>query len=293
MGERYDRIVEFEDKLHQWTKGLFLEERMIFAEMAELMLYPLEQFPDSSKGKDGEKKSVVLMLISRLFNDLEAAKLLILNGYCEQAYMPLRDTIECTMLLRLFQVDEKRALRWVTRAAEYSPRLVRERLDELGIKVPEHAFYPFWSSVAHANLLGCVTKVRETELGEGTLLRTYHFGGYANERWIGLQLNLALLQMLLALVGPLTEIYSEFFSDVVAWHKKVMETVPRLRKCGLGVGIEYDKPAKSSARGTGYPPVDKMVLKVEQKLFDMGLINEAEPADIPAPSGDPTAPEVR
>jgi hypothetical protein len=276
MGDRYDSIVEFEDKLHQRTKGFFLEERLIFAEMAELILSPLEHTPTSFEGVEGHKKSVIGMLISRMFNDFEAAKLLILTGLCEQAYMPVRDSIECMMLIRLFDVDDKRALRWVKRTAQYSPKLVKQRLDELGIEAPEYAFYGPMSMFGHANVLGSVTHVQEKDAGKGALLREYHFGGFANYKWIGMELQMLLVHMLFALVGPLTQIYTQYLPDPDDWRAKVILLVPRLQKCGIDVGMDYDESREVGGEGQGSSRVDKILLRVRQTLFDMDTINEAE-----------------
>ena len=282
MGETYDAVVNFEERLHQWTKGLFLEERMIFAEMAELLFEPLEYFPRLLKGEEADRKSVIPMLISRLFNDFEAAKLLILNGLCEQAYMPLRDGLECMGLIRLFDADGELALRWVTKLAEYHPNDVRRRLEELDVDAPEFAFYGFMSTLSHANVLGSVTHVQERDVGNQTLLRTYHFGGYANEKWIGMQLQALLIQMLFALAGPLTQIYKQYVPNIQEWHDKVVALVPRLQKCGIDIGIDWEDMSEEGEDEL-HPRVKKAILKIEQKLFDMNLINEAEPAEAPLP----------
>lgn len=279
MGERYDSIVQFEEKLHQWTKGLFLEERLIFAEMAELMLEPIESLPPVTEGEEGDKKSALLMLISRLFNDLESAKLLVLTGLCEQAYMPLRDSIECMMLIRLFNADHKRAIRWMTRLAEYSPGDANKRLRELGIAAPEYALYGSLSSLGHANLLGSLTHVEEVDLGDRNVIRVYHFGGFGNPKWISLHLQWALIHMFFALAEPLAQVYWSYLPNRHDWYEDVMALIPRLQKCGANIQAIWPEKPTRPERDREYERAHRQVtakLTARLNYFDMDAINKSQ-----------------
>jgi len=243
------------------------------------MLAPIEHLPLISRGLDGEKKAAVLMLISRMFNDFESAKLLILNGLCEQAYMPLRDTIECMMLIRLFNAEAKRALRWVSRLAEYSPGQVKKRLDELKIDAPEYALYSPLSRLSHANLLGSLTHVQEVNLGDRNLLRTYHFGGFRNDKWIGRELQFALIHMIFALVGPLGQTYWLHLPDPHGWYEDVMALMPRLQKCGADIEAIWPEMPTRHERDAEYERARKQVLaklSVKFNYFNMDEINKRE-----------------
>jgi hypothetical protein len=279
MGERYDRVVEFEENLHQWAKGLFLEERMIFKEMAELMLKPIEYLPPVTEGEDGEKKSALLMLISRLFNDLESAKLLALTGLCEQAYMPLRDSIECMMLVRLFNVDDKRAIRWMKRPAQYSPGDAHKRLRELNTDAPEYGFYGSLSTLSHANLLGSLTHVEEVDLGDRNVIRRYHFGGFGNLKWISLHLQWALIHMLFALSDPLAQVYWPYLPNPHDWYEDVMALIPRLQNCGANIQAIWPEKPTRPERDREYERARRQVtakLTVGLNYFDMDTINKSQ-----------------
>lgn len=235
MGERYDGIKEFEEKLSERLKGTFLKERMFFERMSELVLEATE--PLSGYWKDDSKgQSAIMLLNSRLFNDFEAAKCLLMWGLPEQAVMPMRDTVECMMLMRLFEHKPELAKRWVTNLAEYSPKNVNAELKKLGIEPPEHKFYPMLSQISHTNLLASVTRVEETDLNNGSTYFKFHLGGYTNTQIISQYFLLLLILMFLALGGPLARIYASLVKDYRKWWDSVMSLIPDLE--GLGAEIE-------------------------------------------------------
>ena len=141
MGERYDSIKKFEEKLSERLKRTFLKERILFERMSELVLEATEPLAAYWKD-DSEGQPAVMLLNSRMFNDFEAAKCLLMWGLPEQAVMPMRDTIECMMLMRLFEHKPELARRWVTNLAEYSPGNVNAELKKLGVDAPEYRLYP-------------------------------------------------------------------------------------------------------------------------------------------------------
>ncbi|MFJ5486615.1 hypothetical protein ACIKTA_02780 [Hansschlegelia beijingensis] len=77
----------------------------------------------------------IQLLGIRLFNDLGAAVGLIMTGYCQASTMQIRDALETTFLIDLFQSDRQRIAAWralddATRRKEYSAVKVRTILDD-------------------------------------------------------------------------------------------------------------------------------------------------------------------
>lgn len=101
MGDEYETIEKVGNEIFEWYKGVLLKERLLYSEMIELLL-------ESIKPLEGYRKDTVydelslLTVFTRLFNDAEGAKGLLLRGLPSQANIVIRDIIECTMLFRLF-----------------------------------------------------------------------------------------------------------------------------------------------------------------------------------------------
>ena len=105
MGEEYEtsypKIEEVEAKIFEWHKGVFLKERLLFAGMIELILESFKPLSGRRKETD-EGELAMSTLATRMFNDAEGAKQLLLWGLPDQAQPLTRDIIECMMLFRLF-----------------------------------------------------------------------------------------------------------------------------------------------------------------------------------------------
>lgn len=262
----YTSIEKFERALVEWERARCLKERALFRKMMNLILEPLgrstHHFPV------GEQKSVELMLIARLFNDFEAAMRLTLLGLGEQAYMPMRDSIETMLLMKLFGIDSKLATRWVTDLKEYHASNVIAMLKKHGIDLPLNDLYITFSQLGHTNLLASVHVVEEVELGENQLLRTYHFGGMRSEGFIELQLRNLLVLSMIALVSVLAEPYHKIDPEFERWWEEV-RSLPNVLKNELGIGIEYteDQPSDRTAR--------KISMKLNVQAFDPSSVNQS------------------
>jgi len=184
MGRGYADIKSYESSLHTHISEHFSERLSLFDEIMEVYLEPLDEVCGYWHYK--EEKSPTILLLARMFNDFESAKLLLLHGQPEQAMMPTRDIIESMMLLRLFGSDSKLALRWMKDLKEYHPAKVKERLGELKILCPEHAFYQSLSQLAHVNLLSVAHRATEKKQSSNLIVQSYHFGGINNPTWIRL-----------------------------------------------------------------------------------------------------------
>jgi len=165
MGEEYQEIEEVEIKISEWLKGVFLKERLLFAEMLELVLESFKPLGGRRKETD-EGELALATLATRMFNDAEGAKQLLLWGLPDQAQPLIRDIIECTLLFRLFLHKPKTARKWLINLAEYQPGAVNAKLLELGVHAKEYAWYGLLSHGGHSNLLASLSHAQEMNVGE-------------------------------------------------------------------------------------------------------------------------------
>ena len=231
MGEEYEKIEKFGSDIYEWYKGILLKERLLYGEMVELLV-------ESVKPMGGYRKDTVydelalFTLATRIFNNSEGAKHLLLQGLPSQAQIVLRDIIECTMLFRLFLKNPELAKRWLMELKEYQPGDVNTKLLEMSIHAREYAFYGLLSHEGHSNLLASLSSVQEKEVKEG-MLRTFHFGSSRTPETIFfVQQGFLTLFFLLhiSLIEPLAEFYSQH-SDTdsfTTWAKKVNSLFPKL-----------------------------------------------------------------
>lgn len=76
MGGEYEEIEKVEIKISDWLKGRFLKERLLYGEMAELMLESVKPLSGRHRGT-AKSELALLTLATRMFNDLEGAKQLL------------------------------------------------------------------------------------------------------------------------------------------------------------------------------------------------------------------------
>lgn len=271
MGEIYDKVKHFEYALNILAYKHFSKQVAIFEEMMELYLEPIPELNEKWHFDDGKNPTIILL--SRMFNDFESAKLMLLNGLPEQANIPLRDALECMMLFRLFGVDSKLALRWMKNLKEYHPSNVKKRLDELKIDCPEYSFYGMLSHLTHANLLSVVSTVAETKLGDNLLLQTYNFGGMNNPTWIGLVFNTLFIFLYIALRSVLPPVYLPDIKQPEKWWDKVVGLVEKLE--GIVEGIEFEELERSEKDKRAEEEVFRKLgfAKIKAALFDKDTIN--------------------
>jgi hypothetical protein len=181
------------------------------------------------------------LLIARMFNGFEATKHLILHGLCEQIQMPLRDSTECMMLIRLFNRDPKRAQDWVLELKHYPTDQVRDWLSELGEEVPEYELYRRFSQRSHPNLIGSSYRIEEFTQQDGSIeSRTIHYGAYANDEWTALSFKGLLVMMYWSLAIVLPPIYVPFMADAEAWRSEVQSLSSELHELDSNI---WHKPS--------------------------------------------------
>jgi len=260
MGEEYEEIEKVETKISEWLKGVFLKERLLFAEMLELILESFK--PLSGRRKNtAEGELALLTLATRVFNDAEGAKQLLLWGLPDQAHPLIRDIIECMLLFRLFLQKPKTAKKWLINLAEYQPGAVNAELLELEVHAKEYAWYGLLSHGGHSNLLASLSHAQEMDVGEQGMLRQFHFGSArtAETKYCIQQGFLTLFFLLhIALKEPLAELYyGRSESDVFSrWYAKIDDLQPKLVEL---VSEITEKPAFGTSK------VDHALQKLTEK----------------------------
>lgn len=264
MGDEYEKIENFSSEIYEWYKGMLLKERLLCSEMVELLIESVK--PLGGYSKDTSYKDMALLILAtRLFNDAEGAKHLLLRGLPSQTQMIIRDIIECTMLFRMFLKKPEVAKRWLMELKEYQPGDVNAKLLEMSVDAKEYAFYGLLSHEGHSNLLASLSNVQEGEVEEG-MLRVYHFGSSRTPETIYFvqQGFLTLLFLLhISLIEPLAEYYSQH-SDTdtfTSWAEKINNLFPKLE------ALVAEKTTQSSK---GKSQVDQHILELVEKKMRIG-----------------------
>lgn len=236
MGTDYDDVKQFELWLQIRSHTHFKGQVDWFEEMMELFLEPLDEV--IGHWHNQEEKGALMFVLTRLFNDFESSRLLLLSGLPEQAVMPMRDAIECMMLFRLFSKDTKYALRWIEYIKEYKASVVKTLLNELKVECPEYAFYGMFSEMVHPNLLSVASKVTEHEQANNGLVRRYHFGGMNRPTWISVIFNNLLVLLLMTLLSVLQPTYCYLLKNPEDWWSRVLDVKDKLVEFGAGIQLE-------------------------------------------------------
>ena len=232
MGEEYEEIEKVEAKISEWLKGVFLKERLLFAGMLELILESFKLL-GGRRRDTAEGELALATLATRMFNDAEGAKQLLLWGLPDQAQPLTRDIIECMLLFRLFLRKPKTAKKWLMNLSEYQPGDVNAKLLELGVHAKEYAWYGLLSHGGHSNLLASLSHAQEMDVGEQGMLHQFHFGSARTaetEHCIRLGFLMLFSLLHIALNEPLAELYyGRAGSDVLGrWCAKVGDLKPKL-----------------------------------------------------------------
>ena len=265
----YEQISNFEDRLTGWASSLFLKERMLFQEMMNDILDPIRR---GAKAPLGDSKAPVIILMARLVNDFEASMRLILMGLGEQAYQSMRDSVETSLLLLLFQLDEKLATRWMIDLKQYTAGNAIAQLRKHNADYPLGAMYSSLSALSHPNFVASMHVVEEAQVGEDQLLRTYHFGGYGNAGFMELQLKSLLTLMMLAILTALPVPFGAYDPEFEDWWTKVENWPQRLRD-ELGLDVELStKPADEQV-------TRKIELQLKLDLFNAEAVQQASRAN--------------
>jgi hypothetical protein len=263
MGKEYDEIKNFDLSLQIKFYKQFNDQIKLFEEMMELFLEPLNEVISNWQYK--EENEPLVPVIVRMFNDFESSRLLLLNGFPEQAIMSMRDSIECMMLFRLFRGDSKYALRWIDYIKEYKASSIKTLLDSLKLDCPEYAFYGMFSEMAHPNILSVASKVTEYKQDDETTIRRFHLGGMNRASWTEIVFNHLLASMLMTLVSVLPPTYLTLMKKPDEWLSKVLSV--RVKCKELRVKIE--------SKGNEETTKEKIISERLYKKFKLSRI-EAE-----------------
>jgi len=256
----YSQVKQFEEKLYDKSKDYFNNQLTVFDEMMELFLEPLKEISEGWHFK--KEKSPEIMLISRIFNDFETSRILILHGLTEQSHMPMRDIIECSMLFRLFGCNPGLALRWMKNLKEYSPKNIKAELKKLKVDCPEYdKFYGMLSELAHPNLLSVVHNVIERKTKDKWIIQTYMFGGLNNPSWTKLVLINILSMLLFVMTEILPSAYMPNMGNPEEWQSRVIKVANKIVE--LGAEVQFVEKEE----------VDNSVKKLVRKKMKLSQIN--------------------
>lgn len=137
---------------------MFLKERVLFIEMMNDILDPIRR---GASAPEGDGKAPVLILTARLVNDYEASMRLVLMGLGVQAYQTMRDSVETSLLLLLFQLNEKSATRWMIDLKQYTAGNVISELKKHDVVYPLGETYSMLSALSHPNFMASMHVVEE------------------------------------------------------------------------------------------------------------------------------------
>ena len=264
----YRQIADFEDRQNEWTKSQFLTERALFEEMMNDILVPISRGVGEVLVPQDDSKDPVLLLMARLVNDFEAPKRLILMGLGEQAYQSMRDSVETSLLLLLFQLDEKLAMRWMLDLKQYTAGNTIAQLRKYKVDYPLGEMYSMLSVLSHPNFLASMHVVEEVKVGEDHFLRTYHFGGYRNAGFIKLQFGTLLVLMMVAVLTALPSPFAANDPEYQNWLEKVQYWPQRL-KDALGLDVELSiNPVDDDA-------TRQVALRLKLDLFTAEAVQKA------------------
>lgn len=236
--------------------------------LTEMGLWGMEHLPYAPRAADDAEDScetAVRSVVVRLFDDFEASRLLIVCGLPDASAPHERDAIECLMLLRLFAADRDKAVSWLTDLKQYSPGIINQRLEELGIVALEYGWYSWLSDRTHPNLMAMLAPVEEKELEPGKVNVEWGVGGRHNPRFIkNALMNLVGLQML-ALYGGLTRLYEGYLgSDQYSWYR-ILDNVSNLAK-RLEIELSDDTGDAATESTSGTRRIDLKVKVMEERI---------------------------
>lgn len=271
----YVKSEAFQQEIMAWSTPLLIRELAVYADLAELMIEGIATIPATGNAERGDQEAVIVTLMVRLLNDCEAAKRLTLIALPEQGYAHLRDVIETGGLLSLFLLDQKRALRWLSKLGEYSAGSVNAELKKHGIIWQGYSHYGALSHLTHPNLLAMVTTIKETNVADGKFLREFHVGGWKNEHWIRQGMHAVIVLMMLALHEHVAPVVFQYSDNAEAWWDRLREMIPKVESLGIGVHDVSD-PKQTSPE---YDEARKWMnrrLRLDTPLFRRSWVTDEE-----------------
>ena len=129
----YKDMLDFEERLRGEYRETFANEHKIAEELFNLYIEAVEITTQEWQPKTNKRET--LGLINRIFNDLHSGFKLLMEGLLLQGMALLRDTIECAICIKLFEVDEKFRREWLGGKDFYVADL-RRRMKKNNISPP-------------------------------------------------------------------------------------------------------------------------------------------------------------
>jgi hypothetical protein len=263
MGARYKNISRHQLDLFNRNHAHMFEVLELYEDLAEFILEGLEALPRESRGVGDDEILGQVVLISRHFNDLEAAKTLALRGLPDQAYGLIRDTIECTLLMKLLLKEGHRATKWLDDLKEYSAGSVKAELARLGVPSEEYSQYGWFSWRTHPNYVACLANISADDQGYGI-----GFGSHDNPSATTRALAAVVLQQLQAVVDPSRAVFRTYAPEpsVRAWEPRISNFVRRVESLVDQLGPGLDPTDKNIAARKAGRKIDQMKHELDRTI---------------------------
>lgn len=277
---KYKAMLEFEERLRDEYRQEFTNEHKIAEELFNLYIEATEITSQAWQLKTD--KTATLGLINRIFNDLHCGFKLLMEGLLVQGMALPRDTIECAMYIKLFEVDEEFRREWLE-GKNFLVRDVRERMKKNKISPPpqDKLYRTLCRSYVHPTKEGLalhVTRQYTKDLSQYTICR---FGGIKDTPRIKLLTSVFLSFTYNTVVFLWQDIFPIDREEHPAWHDRMKEVTKSLYEVRVKADQEWQNilmqqlTAMQSILNAEYEAIDIEV----QQLFNEDWPYEEDLAD--------------
>ena len=223
----YEGILNFEEELRIKYKKEFAEEIALARELFDIFFEANDI--NLKQWHLKQERRVALDLINRTFNSLHAGLKLILEGMPSQGIAFLRDTIECTNHIKLFEEDTVYRDRWC-RGEVFFPRDIQSRMKKLGISSPSlNEDYKLLSKAyIHPSKVGVASHTLNWYPSPGEHIVIYSYGGIDDLYQVRSAILLALTFTYEAICFIWVEMYPIGKDTSPQWHERLAKARNRI-----------------------------------------------------------------
>lgn len=235
---KYKAMLEFEERLRDEYRQEFTNEHKIAEELFNLYIEATEITNQAWQLKTD--KTATLGLINRIFNDLHSGFKLLMEGLLVQGMALLRDTIECAMYIKLFEVDEEFRREWLE-GKVFLVRDVRKRMGKNNISPPpqDKLYRTFCSSYVHPTKEGLALHVTDRYTKELSHYVICRYGGIKDTPRIKLLTSAFLSFTCYTIVFLWQDIFPIDREEHPAWHDRMKEVTKSLYEVRVKADQEW------------------------------------------------------
>lgn len=223
----YKGIIEFEERLKEKNVGEFAREYGIAEELFNLFIEGME-INKENWHLQPEKKAT-MGLVNRIFNDLHCSFKLLMEGLFVQGMSLLRDTIECTMYIKLFEVDSAFRREWLN-GKDFLTREIRGMMKKSQIPPPpeDQLYKQLCRTYVHPTFKGIAPHVCDWYTPDGKQYFVCHYGGIEDVP----RAKILFSAFLLFSYGTTSHLWRDMFpvdkNKYSEWHDKMDNVLKRL-----------------------------------------------------------------